>query len=326
MQEKLDESLLLGEYLQIMVGKYRFILQMENACHLPEHKSSALRGGMGEMLLQMNCIRDRKCDHCPYEEECIIRRIMYSKMRIRPDFMSAGDSVGYVIDCEDRREEFAAGDELVFDLLLFGRSQVYLGEILRAFKRLGRYGLGKDNAEYTIKSVRGYYGEWICEEGKIHPEKAFPLKIGEYVAGRKRKFRTQNSELRLRSATPLSLKFGGEIVKEFHADAILRACERRLYMLNCYEGIDCGRIETEEPWPEICSQKSEYTGVLRFSSTHGEKIRLEGVTGEAILRGVTEKQLELLFAGELIHVGKNSSFGFGRYSIAEKDMGEDDEI
>ena len=39
--------------------------------------------------------------------------------------MSEGDSVGYVIECENHAEEFYENEELKFNLILFGNAIVY---------------------------------------------------------------------------------------------------------------------------------------------------------------------------------------------------------
>lgn len=51
---------------------------MAEDTYLPVNKVSAIRGGMGEMLLRSNCIRDRNCAVCDFKGECIVRRTMYS--------------------------------------------------------------------------------------------------------------------------------------------------------------------------------------------------------------------------------------------------------
>ena len=89
---------------EIRYVKLKFVAVITHDTMMPANKNSALRGGMGEMLLRANCIRDRKCEICDFESECIVRRTMYSKMDIQPSFMSEGDSVGYVISCSDHRE------------------------------------------------------------------------------------------------------------------------------------------------------------------------------------------------------------------------------
>ena len=85
--------------------KLHFQCRVTEKCQMPVNKTSALRGGMGEMLLSEHCIypADRKCADCSFETECLVRRIMYSKFDIRPEFVTTGESIGYVISCEDYR-------------------------------------------------------------------------------------------------------------------------------------------------------------------------------------------------------------------------------
>lgn len=133
--------------------KLHFCIEYIENCRVPVQKASALRGGMGEMLLRANCIRNRKCEQCDFEKECIVQRTMYSKLEIQPDFMSQGDSVGYVIECEDYHSTFQAGQQMQFQLILFGKTIVYFSQFLNAFYALGQQGYGKDCARFAISSV-----------------------------------------------------------------------------------------------------------------------------------------------------------------------------
>ena len=65
------------EPLAVRYIKLHFTLLLTEDTVLPKSKVSALRGGMGEMLLRMNCVRDRNCENCDFETECIVRRMMY---------------------------------------------------------------------------------------------------------------------------------------------------------------------------------------------------------------------------------------------------------
>lgn len=306
------QNLQIADYLQIKYIKLHLTAEILEDTILPIQKASALRGGMGEMLLRINCIRDRKCVNCEYEPECIVRRVMYSHMRIQPEFMSAGDSVGYVINCENYEEKFAAGDQLEFEMLLFGRMAVYFGQILQAFQYLGAFGLGKHQAHFRIVEVTNSRREKILDGNDVYMSNIKLMTIADYVAYRKN--RTKNAG-KLIFHTPLALRIRGVEQKEFSIAEILRATERRLYMLNCYEGINVERPEIDLHVPEQVSQRARQFSVKRFSSTHDQKIRLDGICGEVELKDVDEMALELLLAGELIHIGKNTSFGFGRYSV-----------
>ena len=121
----------LENLLQIRYIKLHFCLEILCDGRLPRYKSSALRGGMGQMLLMSNCIRDKNCENCDFEEDCLVRRMMYPKMTIRPKFMTQQDSEGYVLECENKDEFFSSGDKLEFNLLLFGRTIVYFFQFLQ---------------------------------------------------------------------------------------------------------------------------------------------------------------------------------------------------
>ena len=46
-----------------------------------------------------------------------------------------------------------------------------------------------------------------------------------------------------------------------------------------------------------------------------EKMLLRGIKGFIETEPIKEELLQLLLAGELLHIGKNTSFGFGQYKI-----------
>ena len=64
--------------------KLYFTLRMRYDCTLFPNKASAIRGGMGEMLVRENCIRpySRPCDrgaaYCDFYDKCTVQRTMYS--------------------------------------------------------------------------------------------------------------------------------------------------------------------------------------------------------------------------------------------------------
>ena len=64
----------LEKRLNIPYIKLKFCLVVTEDAVLPRDKVSALRGGMGEMLLRQNCINNRECQTCRYKSPCIVHR------------------------------------------------------------------------------------------------------------------------------------------------------------------------------------------------------------------------------------------------------------
>lgn len=301
-------------YLQARFTKLYFTLVFLEDTSLPVHKTSALRGGMGEMLLCTNCVRNRNCEQCDFEPECIVRRIMYSRFDIKPRSVTKGDSIGYVLECEDLREEIYAGDELEFQMILFGKTIVYLNQILQAFAMLGMCGLGKEHSRFRVSEVKNIYGEILFDGEQIFMERYPVATIGDYVNNRmRRQVKPWNN--RMVFHTPLTLKYHGEFLQEFQMEPIVNAVRRRIYMLNCFEGIEDGWPTKDFMIPKVVNERHRFAQVDRYSSRQGSKMTLKGIEGQLQMDVVEDDLLVLLLAGELIHIGKNTSFGFGRYHV-----------
>lgn len=295
------------------VKLYFTIIFLEDTM-LPVNKVSAIRGGMGEMLLRMNCVRNRNCENCDFESECVVRRTMYSKFEIKPDFVTTGESIGYVLECEDRRTRFFEGDSLEFKLILFGKTIAYLNQFLQAFAMLGMYGLGREESRFQITMVKNTWREVLFDGNRIYMEQYRIGSICDYVD-----YRIQNHPEKWKNhmvfSTPLTLKYHNEFIQKFQMEPIINAVKRRIYMLNCFEGKENGRICQEFVAPEIVSQNCKLKQVDRYSARQGGKMTLKGIKGQLQLENIEEDLLVLFLAGELIHIGKNTSFGFGKYHI-----------
>ncbi|MBR6769760.1 MAG: CRISPR system precrRNA processing endoribonuclease RAMP protein Cas6 [Lachnospiraceae bacterium] len=277
-------------------------------------KASAIRGGIGEMLLRANCIRNRECEVCDFRSECIVQRTMYSQFDNKPAFVTTGDSVGYVVECEDYQEVFKAGDTLKFNLILFGKTIVYFNQYLQALFALGQNGIGRDYARFLIIQVKNTRGQSILENTDIHMKYYQVETLQTYVDYRMKQIEECGYPNKMIFCTPLTQKFQKEFLKEFCMEAINKSIQRRLYILNCFEGKDIQEFYDEElVVPMMTEQSVREIKVERYSSRKNTKMYLKGIKGEIFLENLPAELLELYFAGELIHIGKNTSFGFGRY-------------
>ena len=282
---------------------------------MPKNKVSALRGGMGEMLLQMNCIRDRNCEVCDFKLECMVQRTMYSRYEKNPVFLTSGESIGYVLECENYQETFAAGEELDFQLILFGKTLVYFNQFMQAFTMLGVIGLGKHHAKFRIVSVKNQQRENIVDEESLDLSNYRIQTLSSYVEHRLRRLSDREQQNRLIFYTPVTIKYQNEYMQEFQLQPLLESLKRRVYMLACFEGIEADLRDFTPPLPNILQQKHEFTTVRRYSNRKDTHMELKGIRGFVQTDGLEGDFLELLLAGEIMHIGKNTSFGFGKYVV-----------
>ncbi len=101
----------LEEALQVQYIKLHFTVAFLEDTVLPKDKVSALRGGMGNMLVQANCISNGQCACCKFISECLVQRTIYSKYEFKPAFVTEGESVGYVLECENYGQEFKKDED-----------------------------------------------------------------------------------------------------------------------------------------------------------------------------------------------------------------------
>ena len=85
-------------------------------------------------------------------------------------------------------------------------------------------------------------------------------------------------------------------------------------ILNGYEGIE-NKDNIESGNTIITSSQLRWSENKRYSSRQKESMKLGGVEGNVFLNIENEEFLDLLIAGELVHIGKNTSFGLGKYIL-----------
>lgn len=310
------------DFLNIRYVKLRFVLGFLEDATLPVYKTSTIRGGIGEMLMRQHCINQRICDKkeqiCEYARECIVQRMMYaSPGSLRPEFMGTGDSVGYVIECTDGRTNFPKDSTLSFQLLLFGKNIVYFNEYLQAIHLLGAEGLGKEEAKYRIEGIFNQKGESLLSGNHILLDVYRAEFVSDYAARRREELLQMGNSYQIQFKSPVSIKYRGEFIRTFQENALKESLLRRIYILNCFEGRTEKLPEPDAEFPLIISQDVRWKEIPRYSFRNQEKIRLKGILGTICVKDVSEEWLTLLCAGELIHIGKSVTFGFGQYRVTE---------
>ena len=303
--------------LQIRYVKLHFVLEIVEDTIMPTHKASAIRGGVGEMLLRANCISNRDCEKCGFESECIVQRTMYSKFDMKPKLLSGTmDSVGYVIECEDYHEDFSAGDTLEFNLLLFGKTIVYFNQYMQAVYALGQHGIGKNKSRYQVAQVLNTKREPILDGNNIYMKYYQHETIEDYVNYRLKQIEKNGIENVIVFQTPLTQKHNNSIMSEFDMDVILKSIQRRIYILDAFEQMDGENAYLKDlPTVKVLEQTTRTISVKRYSNRRKQEMYLTGIKGEIVCESIPEKSLRWLLAGEITHIGKNTSFGFGRYRV-----------
>lgn len=304
----------------IRFTQMRIKLAFQETCSLPSYKVSAIRGGLGQMLMAQNCIRDGACHECNFVSSCIVRNIMYSPFKIKPPSVTSEESMGYVIDCTDTRERYKAGDSFLVRFTLFGDTISYIMPVIYALTALGYAGLGKEQARFQITEIINRYQKPILRNGTINLKNVLIETVEQYVDER---MSHRNAEggvhLKIKLLSPCAVKYQGQFLEEFNGCSLVMSMLQKLYHYRLYEGNEAQKEYWEkEEFPIICRQHMKKVTIPRYSTTQEKKMYFNGIQGELWLAECNERLQRLLYATEILHLGKNTRFGFGKIQVSTR--------
>jgi hypothetical protein len=207
------------------------------------------------------------------------------------------------------------GDVFGFSLLLMGKAIDYFPYIAYSFLEIGKQGLGKDRIPYELDSIKDEAGNVIYNANgqNIHKPHRNSLNLG-----------VENDSAGICDAnicleTPLRIRRDGKDAHHFSAQDLLLAIIRRFEILAYFYG-NKEVVEYLKDLGRNCPDLHYEAGlqplsVTRFSGRQQKKMRLNGLTGKLLIKAIPKAYLNLLEIGEVLHIGKSTSFGFGKISV-----------
>jgi hypothetical protein len=306
----------------------RVTLQARDPLVLPPYKGSTLRGGFGSVFKETVCVVDhRDCVRCLLRSRCAFPYVFdtpvpddATRMRKYP---AAPHPFVFLPPLEEKRL-YRPGETLAFGLTLVGKGSEFLPYFIYAFERLGeRRGLGKGRGRFAVESVT-----WLSpkgEEVQIYSgaektlRNAFrPLTVQDFPSLH---FALSPLHcLTLHFVTPTRLVFEEVLAPQPDFHILMRTLLRRVSNLayfHCGTELDLdfrGLIAAAEQIETVNSDVRWYDWE-RYSARQDARMKLGGFVGNVTYQGDLQPFLSLLRLGEVVHVGKGTSFGLGKYEI-----------
>lgn len=315
--------------MEIPYQKFTLTIEAVEELHLPYYKGSTFRGGFGNMFRRIACaLKSQDCTECMLRSKCIYAYIFETPPNENADIMNMHkyETVPHPFVIEppegDSKDGFKKsvvkpGEELVFNLILIGRATDYLPYFIYTFEELGKIGIGKGRGKYKLLRVNnGNNTVYSSKTKTIVKTETDYIKIPEDF-----KPKEKPSMLTLHFLTPVRIKYNRDLVvkPEFHM--LIRALLRRLGLLYYFH---CGNrkplwdhkvIISHAEGIVIKDSRLKWFDWERYSTRQDTRMRLGGFVGEVSYSGDLESFLPYLRAGEILHIGKGTSFGLGKYEI-----------
>lgn len=301
------------------IARYRFEFKVTEDLLLPEYSGSTLRGIWGHALRLITCMTKAKsCDLCPLLTTCPYPEIFESPVPENGIFAKMQNiPQGYIIEPPDIGARFfTKGEILNFDMVLLGHVIERIALINYAWQRAFKRGVGKwrGRAEFIDIKVEGQDG--------FHS-----ILAGQYIAPHIKSIDLptfDTSTVTLKLLTPLRLQERGRIVSpdKIRTDLFFIQLLRRFSMVSSVyfsHSVEADYVQLKLLAEQITTQAKLYWyDWARYSNRQQKKVPLGGILGEWTFYDLPEPFIQLLYLGQWLHAGKNTTFGLGRYELLSR--------
>ncbi|MHC9544397.1 MAG: CRISPR system precrRNA processing endoribonuclease RAMP protein Cas6 [Vulcanimicrobiota bacterium] len=307
------------------IGCYDFHLEAKTDLHLPEYKGSTFRGGFGITFKRIVCALKREtCDECMLRSKCIYAYVFDTAPPPESDRLRHHRNIPQPFILEPPGETtmyYPPGRDLSFSFVLVGKALEFVPYFIYTVEEMGKTGIGKGRGLFTLKEVssRGADGPVPVFDGK--ERKLMPGKSElQPMIEKKVEALSKATRIVLTFHTPTRIVSDDRFVSapEFHH--IIRSLSRRISNLLYFH---CGM---EAPWDftqliekaekvRVVDSTLEWNDWERYSKRQDTRMKMGGFTGTMVCEGEFASSAFVLALGELLHVGKNASFGLGKYQV-----------
>lgn len=300
-----------------------------NTIILPYFSGSTMRGAFGSILKRITCAtKDRECTDCILKEKCIYSYIFESfipeTIKKKTGFPTAPHP--FVIEPPPIGERvIKEKEEFEIGLVLIGKAIEYVPYFIYTFEEMSQKGVGAKRGKFQILRTYSYSGlrKRVIYSGKTKILKKIYKNMDWNYFVKKAKNLQKARELKIEFLTPVRIKRMRKLEKELKFETIIKNLLRRIWMLSTVygdENLPFEYTEVIESAKKIKAQESKLSWFdwERYSRRQDERMKLGGLVGYKIFKGDFKDFLPLLLLGEYIHIGKNTSFGLGKYRIFDK--------
>lgn len=339
----MDFQRILKPLKEIRVGSFQFNLKARDPLVLPAYKGSTLRGGFGHAFKRVVCaLRNQDCPACLLKEKCLYSYVFETPSPSDTHIMRKYEAAPHPFVLEPPPEiqrVYPPGAEFNFGLTLIGRAIDYLPYFIYTFDELGRMGIGKGKAGFDLVAV-SCNGERIYESQTkiLKPftasqlfrfEEAPPvISNTDILPLAFSPFHLPTNILPLSFLTPTRIQYNEHLTIDLEFHILIRNLLRRLSLLYYFH---CGGNQADWDFKGLIEMAREVTvkernlrwyDWERYSGRQKTRMKMGGFMGEIAFEGEIGPFMPLIMAGEVLHVGKGTSFGLGKYRIVKDVRGE----
>lgn len=303
------------------ICRLELILSSNEAQEMAPFIGSTIRGAFGNILKDIYCVEPPgKCSDCMLRNRCVYTYLFESGWYFsNGECQQAGVPQPYVFEPTVNAETKSGKVKIKLGLLLFGNSIDYVPVFVNCINKIGRWGLGKNRISYELERVEDLFEKkdiWSKDLIKMI-DRPHTKTWDDYLEQAQEKNNIKRCQIEL--VTPLRIKQEGRLHNQLDFSTIVKAIIRRWNSLNKYYGD--GQNKDGRKLINLAANIPSGTLNLhwqemeRYSRRQDQRMLLGGLMGIMECAGELEPFIPWLLLGQDIHIGKNTSFGLGKYNL-----------
>jgi len=300
------------------VYSFHVTTKFHDAAILPAFKGATLRGAFGIALKNTVCINKKiqNCNDCFISSHCAYKKIFCVDVSRKDNTFNV--PVPVILEPPYEKQTFyKQGSLFSFHCIIVEKIIDYFPYLIVAFKTMGDQGIGikPNRARFELIKIKNANRIIYDEKSQMLKDYKKPVKI-------KTSARNGNT-ITLEFISPVRVKSNGNLVEGLPFPLLIKILLRRISLLKKIysEGenlnIDCEKLIEKSFSVEVVCSSLKWYDWQRYSTRQKIRMKLGGLVGKITYYGEIQEFLPYLKIGELIRVGKNTSFGLGKYVIIE---------
>ncbi|HSW45512.1 MAG TPA: CRISPR system precrRNA processing endoribonuclease RAMP protein Cas6 [Phycisphaerae bacterium] len=206
------------------------------------------------------------------------------------------------------------GGEWTFGIRLFGPAIEFYPYVVLAVTRVGERGLGRDRTAFELLDVTDGSESLIAQSSLKAPRQRSLHKDDESPS-------QVSHRLKIRFETPMRLQTNGTMNVQPSMSDLIRAAIRRVRVLSHFYGPseivpdDVGNTVAAAEATKVTARQTRWHEIHRRSTRQQVDMCLSGLVGCLGVDMPDDRLVPWLHAASVCHVGKATSFGYGRIEL-----------
>lgn len=203
---------------------------------------------------------------------------------------------------------------LDFGIVLFGEAVSKAEALVRALENIKQYGLGVQRYPFTLELIVNCQSNRVVwRNGQYYKQGIYSTNLScceiEHVSG-----------VTIQLQTPLRIRRQGSLVTKITFPTLMRNITNRMTALTERYGgwvnlEEAKKIVEQSEKVQVVKEELRIERIERYSNRLHEKMDFSGLMGEIEFAGELTPFTPWLYVAQVLHVGRNTTFGMGKMEM-----------